>query len=316
MPFSHRNLFKIKDPVLYTIADRLSKLGYLNPTTTFPIIKKANDNKLLQAFTKKVGQGFQQLIGNKPFGLQDIIDFDKAIQSETMPASDYNLFNDSKVINHIHKDLDVWTGAQRWIQNLDNHVLQLNIDYNILKNITIEKGISQFPLIDLTKHNIEAYIKNSNHPTNKKFLTLSWVRFTILKPGYVSGNMWYQRELTGKEDSTMTSELKTISITDKCVVLDEIQTDLDDDNFLGKDLMRGWAEYTMRKFIYFVRGSLGVRKIYMPEYKTKHDLYSANPPMSLYKELPNKFGFQKKSDLPGFMLLEKNQYLDYKKIFI
>ena len=43
----------------------------------------------------------------------------------------------------------------------------------------------------------------------------------------------------------------------------------------------------------------------MPTYQTKLDSYSANPPMRLYKELPNRFGFKTKSDMEGFMVLEK-----------
>jgi hypothetical protein len=69
--------------------------------------------------------------------------------------------------------------------------------------------------------------------------------------------------------------------------------------------MDGWEDILMNAFIKYARNDLNYQKIYMPTYQTKLDRYSANPPMRLYKELPNRFGFKTKSDLEGFLVLEK-----------
>lgn len=168
---------------------------------------------------------------------------------------------------------------------LPEHISSLKLKSDIVYGATVWKG-AQIYFNDKVNHVFQLnwktwpkdnqalsnYVKGSNHPTSRKDLTLAWVRYTIF---------------------------------DNYVVLDEIQTDVDDDEFLGKKFMENWDVITMRAFIDFVRHKLRIRKIYMPTYDSKVNLYNANPPMYLYKELPNKFGFKKKSDLDGFMLLEK-----------
>ncbi len=163
----------------------------------------------------------------------------------------------------------------------------------------------------LNNQNVEAYIKNSNHPTSRTKLTLGWVRFTLLKPGYIEGTSWFSKDeyekRFGEESLKIVQDgddKHSVVIKEKSCILDEIQTDMNGSSFLGEDLMEGWESFVIQKFISFIRGSLGIRKIYMPTYGAKQDLYNANPPMYLYKEIPNKFGFSKSSDMENFMLLE------------
>lgn len=170
-------------------------------------------------------------------------------------------------------------------QNVPENIRSLKLKTDIVYGATVWKG-AQIYFKDKVNHvfqlnwktwpktndTISSYVRGSNHPTSRKDLTLAWCRYTIF---------------------------------DNYVVLDEIQTDMDDEEFLGKKFMEGWDVLAMRAFIDFVRHKLRIRKIYMPTYDTKLDLYNANPPMYLYKELPNKFGFKKTSDLDGFMILEK-----------
>ena len=61
------------------------------------------------------------------------------------------------------------------------------------------KAFKTKELVERNK-NLQAYVENSNHPTSKKLLTIAWVRYTYL------------------EDKN-------------AIVIDEIQTDLDDDKF-------------------------------------------------------------------------------------
>ena len=124
------------------------------------------------------------------------------------------------------------------------------------------------------KRKISNYIHDSGHPTSKKLLTLAWCRFTVFKD-------------------------------EKNVVLDEIQTDLQNPEFKLEQFMKGWENVMMRHFIDYIRHKIRIRKIYMPTYRTKQDRYNSSPPMRLYKELPFKFGFSKKSNLEGFLMLEK-----------
>lgn len=310
-----RAILRIKDPTLYTIADRLLSLGTLNPTTNFKIIKKLNDNKLLQFLTKKNGKDFQILMGVRDFTLQDIINFDKKLQTqppkytgpegEANPDHDFSIFKDPQVLKRITKDLSTWTGAQRFITNLDNHVLQFNIDWDWLKDYLKELDDYGTDLhLDHSSNEILNYIKNSNHPTSRTKLTLGWCRFTLLKPGLIQEGQWKQTPEDIDKEVWKKTTHNVLFIEEKSVILDEIQTDMNDDRFLSESLMQGWEVYMMQKFIYFIRGSLKVRRIYMPNYETKQNAYGASPPMSLYKELPNKFGFKKDSDFKGFMLLE------------
>jgi RNAse (barnase) inhibitor barstar len=214
------------------------------------------------------------------FSLQNIIDLDANRYHAFSPERD-SLFDKYRFGRELTYDLTKWTGAQIYFRQNTNHVFQLN-----LKKDIFERDFSQNEEADDDHvRNVEAYIKNSNHPTSKTDVTLSWVRFTIIKPG---------------QYENVFGDLK-----ETVVVLDEVQTDLDDEQFFGKELMEGWEQATMRYFMRFVRQSLKVRKIYMPTYQAKQDLYNANPPMYLYKELPFKVGFKKNSGVENFLLAEK-----------
>ena len=74
------------------------------------------------------------------------------------------------------------------------------------------------------------------------------------------------------------------------------------------------AEFTLKLFIQYVRKKYKIRKIYLVTYEHRISAayYSimgtdgdARPPMYIYKDVANKFGFSKKSDLEGFMVLEQ-----------
>lgn len=273
-------LKNIKDPVLHYLADYLHQNFTQKTDEVIPVKalkqRAKEDSTFAQYMNKTMGQ---ELIKKHQMGfsLQNIIDLDSSVES---PLPEESIFKKYKFGKEITYDLSKWNSTvQVAFPKNTNHVFQLN-----LKKEIFERDFESQDEYGSNVQNVLRYISNSNHPTSRQDLTLAWVRFTIIKPGQYT-------EIFGDLKQTV-------------VVLDEIQTDLDDEEFLGKELMAGWEVYTMKYFIRFVRQSLKVRKIYMPTYSTKQNMYNANPPMHLYKDLPFKVGFKKNSGADGFLLAE------------
>ena len=103
-------------------------------------------------------------------------------------------------------------------------------------------------------------------------------------------------------------------------MLDEVQSDLDNFEYFGRDIMKGWQNIIVRKFISYVKKNLGYSKIYMPNADIKADEYHAFQRKGgkgseivqkytanlLYKQLPNSFAFFP-SEIEGFYLLESKK---------
>lgn len=268
-------ILKIKNPVLWSIADLLTRnIEVDNKEAKFNIkeIKKiATTTTLGQMLTKKEGSMLLKKHSNG-FTILDIENLSFELENKESLLQNKNI-----EITH-----STWNGTQRYFNDEVNYVFQVN-----LKPFKNKEILDSHPKKDILNYYIT---KGSIHPTSKITLTLAWVRYTFSKE-------------------------------QNAIILDEIQTDLTGDDYkLGDDLMDGWDEFSMKLFIQYVRKQYKVRKIYMPTYDTRTDLkyypqkdkYTKLPPMHLYKELPNKFGFKKHSDLDGFMVLENNLFETFK----
>lgn len=295
----------IINPILKNIATELRKefpdIDDYDIIDIRDIKKAAKRNfKLANNIDRKIGNAFIRKYPNG-FSIKNIASFDRDLKSfHENEKENLSLFEKYRIGSG--KEIDFflsktnWTIHQVLFGQFDNKVFRLDLRKDILDSLlqnskdgdmddsfTISgdhDGV-HYDIETSKKKNIEAYIKNSNHPTSKNTLTLSWVRFTMIPPGEAINNT-----------------------DDYICLIDEIQTDVDDENFLGKDIMRGWEEATMGVFLKFARHKLGVKKILMPTFQTKKDKYNANPPMRLYKDLPMNFGFKNTGEFDGFMVLE------------
>lgn len=237
---------------------------------TDPEIQKITSKPEWKEFVKK---------HQNSFTIQDIINFDKQDVEDSSdslkPVMQWKLGRDFK------RGLSKWTGMQRnpEFKGKTNYVMQINMTPK-----TEEMFLDKFS--ESQAEALKEYKNDNSHPTSKKNLTLSWVRFTILPEHGDNGG----------------------------VVIDEIQTDLFNTKKVLKDqemaaFIKDWDKLTMRTFIDYARSKLGYRKIYMPTMETKKSVYSATPPRSLYTDLPRKFNFKKESDMDGYMMLEnENAY--------
>lgn len=280
-PDSTTHNLQIKDPVLYNLSFELTKLGYgVESFIDIKTLKKLSKEniRIAKSLLKQSGNNFLRSHPNG-FTVSEII---KSSHKKTSPISNQSITIDNDFVHScvVGKDLlygfDTWTGAQRYHKDLTNYVFRLDFNKKITDALIGKADTSEYTISDdnrsvVTNHrqNLIAYMKNSNHPTNTSgLLTFGWVRYTIV------GDV---------------------------VVLDEIQSDLDNKDMIP-NIMSGWEDILMKAFIDYVRNKLGYRIIKMPTYKTKINDYYANPPMRLYKELPNRFGFEKIDD--NWMVLE------------
>ena len=215
------------------------------------------------------------------FTLSDLLELDSTLEKNII--SDKSIFKVLKNSDLIIQFTKWNSPLQRVFLKETNHVFQLNI-----KNLEIENKIYDYAeklyrdsIGGNSTWNIKKKVKNwqatTGHPVSRSKITLAWIRFTKINPDEI--------------------------------VMDEIQTDLDDeDDYFGKDLMDGWQDIILSKFIKFVKYNLHINKIYYPTYTTKKNEYKANPPTYLYSDLPKKYGFSiDNSELEGFMLLEKTK---------
>ena len=284
-------LREIDDETLYFVAHYLSQLFNVKEKISLKEIKKLSikDINFGSKFSKTVMKSFIQKFSNS-FSVIDIYEYAKNLKT----SNSIDEKSVKSIANQLKIDFSVWDeGIQSIFDNRLNYVIQFNWDEYGKDLLSREKEILANHSGDPQDYannemNLLAYIKNSNHPTSRKSLTLAWCRYTIF------------------------NELNA-------VVLDEIQTDLDNEKFLGRSFMKGWEVIIMRKFIDFVRHKLHYQKILMPTYDTKIDKYDANPPMYLYKELPNKFGFKKMKepitlDNGQYDMLILEKYLKFKDI--
>lgn len=209
------------------------------------------------------------------FTLNDLLEIDSTLEKESI--SDISIFRRLK-------DSDLTINFTKWNSPLQriflddtNYVFQLNLKdekYNEVLDYVMDVNDD----VDIYK-NIKKYIQTSIHPISRSKLTLAWIRFT--------------------------------KIDENEIVLDEIQTDMTNptqgiNTFNSEELMDGWEDIILSKFIKFVRYNLRIRNIYYPTVDTKVNKYKAKAPTYLYSNLPKKYGFSiENSNLEGFMLLEK-----------
>ncbi len=136
----------------------------------------------------------------------------------------------------------------------------------------LEIDLNKFISIVLTQRtNIDhtlflEYKDNMEHPRSlkKNAVTLAWIRYTLF----------------GKD-----------------VWIDEVQTDMDKikndkDTAVKLNWMKVLPEHMLKEFIRVMR-SKGYEKFYMPTYELKNSLYTATPPLSIYKDLPKKMRFKR-----------------------
>ena len=231
------------------------------------MLKSGMDNKIN-------GKTIVELFPNG-FSINKLLELDSTLEKESI--SDISIFKMLK-----NSDLEIgfskWNAiVQRFFLDKPNYVFQLNLKnekYQEILDYVMDINDDQY-----IYENIKKYIKTSMHPISRSKLTLAWIRFT--------------------------------KINDNEIVMDEIQTDLDNpsegiDTFNDPNLLDGWEDIILSKFIKFVRYNLNIRNIYYPTVTTKKDKYKAKAPTYLYSELPKKYGFSSQSsNLEGFMLLEK-----------
>lgn len=290
-------LKKIKNNILYSIADEtLKKYPELknDEKITIPQYKELRKNHLYASrIQKNIGKEFIQKYSNG-YSINDIINFDKNI----------NKLNNNSIFENLTYNKDLSISLSTWVSNtqkifLDkkNFVFQLNIKKELWndenwKNEFLKKFVKYGgDNIENRSYNyeelIDRYVNNSNHPTKKDTLTLAWIRFTIFNKN---------------------EENEYINDKNGYVVIDEIQTDLDNKKFRFKDnSFDGWDVSILRLFIRYVRNNLKIRKIYMPTYDTKLNIYNTYPPMYLYKQTPKEFGFKNSKENDMFMVLENKK---------
>jgi len=257
--------------------DLTKKYNYkeLNPLSkNIPLLKSG----MVQPI--KDGKTIVQLFPNG-FTIPNLVELDSTLEKNTI--SDISIFRFLKNSDLIVEFTKWNSSQQRVFLKEDNHVFQLNIKYlekedevfdyaeELYRNNLGENATWQI------KKKVKEWQATTGHPVSREKITLAWIRFTKIN-----------------EDE---------------IVMDEIQTDLDnEDQYFGKELMDGWEDIILSKFIKFVKYNLHINKIYYPTYATKKNEYHANPPTYLYSELPKRYGFStQSSNLEGFMLLEKKK---------
>lgn len=211
------------------------------------------------------------------FTLNNLLEIDSTLEKESI--SDLSIFkrlrNSDLIINFTK-----WNSPlQRVFLDDPNYVFQLNLK-NEKYDEVLDYVMDVNDDVDIYK-NIKKYIQTSIHPISRSKLTLAWIRFT--------------------------------KIDENEIVLDEIQTDMTNptqgiNTFNSEELMDGWEDIILSKFIKFIKYNLRIKNIYYPTVNTKIKKYKANAPTYLYSDLPKKYGFSSEnSGLEGYMLLEKKK---------
>jgi hypothetical protein len=197
---------------------------------------------------------------------KDVQDFIKYMKGKNFTAKDIFKFDNlsiesdlSKIMPFIKRKAKIekgaWSGDQRIFKE-KNHVMQLNI---------LKKDFEEFSsiagLLESDERQFERQRKNSNHPVSKKDYTLGWVRYTIFE-----NSIW----------------------------IDEIQTDLfsfiEDTKFLTN--IKKLPDFLLHKFIQLAHKVYGKKILYIPEIQLKRRLYAADPPTSIYRDVPKKARFK------------------------
>lgn len=285
----------IDSNVIYRMASILGK--YIDYNTevkiTIPQLKKiASKDKILSNFISS--KDVDTLLKSKSSGftISELKDINFYPYKKN---SLFSYFKETGLEEREYLSIDVvsykWKSSLQSITNKPNYVFQLNLRKKYLEEI-----IAEFKLPKQVVKSLEGYhkVKHSVHPVqnNNKYITLGWIRYTI-NPTIKS----MKTELDG-------------------VLLDEIQSDLDNFEYLGRDIMNGWQNVLMRRFIAYVKKNLGYTKIYLPTKDSKVDDYHAFQRDNqgnivqkytaelLYQQLPKSFGF-KPSEYKSFNLLEK-----------
>jgi hypothetical protein len=307
----------IKDNELYRLASLLGEyINYdMNSKITGKDIKNlSNSNPYIKKLLTM--KSVPYVISNFPKGFSikdlrniDITTYDKGslfqyfVKEQGLKLED---FLDIDVISY------KWTSSLQTITDKYNYVFQLNI-----KREYFNKVLDVFNVPEENRQALKDYhkLKHAVHPVqnNSKYVSLGWIRYTV-RP-----------------------KIKFNKVTLDGVLLDEVQSDLDNFEYLGRDIMKGWQYIIVRKFIEYVKKNLGYTKIYMPDIDVKVDHYNAFRKHKvkneveekdeetgemvkkeiekeevvqkytanlLYKQLPSSFAFIP-SKVKGFYLLEK-----------
>lgn len=291
-----KNIQRIKQDSFYRIASLLGKHINYDPKVNITLkdFKKiANSDKYLKRFlpTKEVNYLLNKF--TKGFSIEDLKKID--IPSYEKGSLFEYLTEIEKIPLDTFLDVDIvsykWKSSLQTITNKYNYVFQLNLKKEYLKKI-----LEHYSVSDEIKINLNNYHKTKHtlHPVqnNDEYISLGWIRYTI------------------------NPTIKYNNTTLEGVLLDEVQSDLDNFEYLGRDIMKGWQYIITRKFISYVKKNLGYNKIYMPTPDVKADEYGAfqREPSGeikqkytanlLYRQLPKSFAFAP-SEIEGFNLLEK-----------
>lgn len=229
-----------------------------------------NDLYLLYLKSLKEGQLTWNMVKKLSYGQTNVIlEFKKHVKGKPFIDEDILSFNKLRLKKKkTKKETESWikrntkiakTVFKSKVQRIfkkTSHVMQLNIP---------NKKFKEFLKIALLSEKDAEILrqKGSNHPVSKKNPTLGWVRYTILSP--------------------------------KEVWVDELQSDLwkiiDDEEFLRS--IKNLNNILLQKFVQVAHKLLGAEKIYYPSIEIKRNVYNADPPISVYKDVPKKARFKK-----------------------
>jgi len=280
----------IDSPFLYRLSSILGKeLNYdINKKISISNLKKlAKNNPELSLFLNKRDTTILIQKFSNGFTIKDIIDSDIA---EYKKGSIFDYFKEKGIDESEYLKLNIgdykWKSHLQRISDKHNYVMQLN-----LKKEYLNMFLKDNPLSEENKSNLKKYKVSLHtvHPVQNsyKVISLGWIRYTV-RPTYQF------LDIPG-------------------VLLDEIQSDLDNDEFLGRKYMAGWQYMILKSFVSYVRKNLGYEKIYLPSINLKNRPshlggYGSGVPSftgkMLYSDLPKQYGF-KDSEFPDLYLLEK-----------
>ena len=288
----------IPNTIYHRVASILGKyIDYdLNKTINEQQFKKiASKDSYLKRFTTV--KDIQTLFSNylKGFTINDLKTLKDSVHEEGS-LFDYLTKTEGLALDdflHIDVVSYKWKSSLQTITNKYNYVFQLN-----LRKEYYDKVLDYFNVSEEIRQALKDYgiKKHSVHPVqnNSKFISLGWIRYTVAPT------------------------INFNKITLDGVLLDEVQSDLDNFEYFGRDIMKGWQYVIVKKFVSYVKKNLGYNKIYMPDQNVKADKYRAftrdekgniNQKYTanlLYKQLPNSFAFLP-SEIEGFYLLESKK---------
>jgi len=262
------------------------------------------------------GESTEEQAERKRLIQQEMDEFDAEVAEDEKETLVKINFNDPEIQNEIKKfqqlilnsstiKHQLWSGDQRLFKSTQNHAMVWALHEskipNFVKAITVEDTHTRQELVQfqeehgeisderLNTSSVELYLTNTSHPNVPGYMTLGWIRYTLLK------------------DVTNDPE-------DSRVWIDEIQTDLS--SILGKEVlakvfpMSKLSKLMTKKFIRFIRGQ-GFEKIHLPNFSMADSLYDrGNPPKSTYTTLPSSLNFKKE------VIKDTHNRIDNKEVWV